>query len=113
MNNIEQYEIDIFPDPEKSNWFCARVPDIPSIFTGGDSPEEALRMAKGAIAGYLEICSEDSLPIPEPTGFYTEEFTVRFPKDLHRALMKEAENKKLSMNELITSLLNWSLFNAK
>ncbi len=85
------------------------MPDIPSIFTGGASPEEALQMAKEAIAGYLEIFAEDDLPIPEPRSFYTEELAVRFPKDLHRALIKEAERKEVSINELITSLLNWSL----
>ena len=113
MDYTERYEIDIFPDPEKPDWFCARVPDIPSIFTGGDSPEEALRMVKEAIAGYLEICCEDDLPVPETAVVYTEELAVRFPKDMHWVLVKEVERQEVSVNELITSVLNRSLFNTK
>ncbi|MDI6793311.1 MAG: type II toxin-antitoxin system HicB family antitoxin [bacterium] len=67
MDEVKEYEIDIFPDPEEPGCFCARVPDVPAIFTGGASSEEALRNAKEAITGYLEICVEDNLPVPEPT----------------------------------------------
>ncbi|MFH1897276.1 MAG: type II toxin-antitoxin system HicB family antitoxin [Candidatus Desantisbacteria bacterium] len=109
MNKVREYEIDIFPDPEDPAWFCARVPDIPTIFTGGHSSEDALKNAKEAIGGYLEVCAEDNLPVPEPTRFYTEELAVRFPKDLHRVIIKEAQQKKESINELVVSLLNNTL----
>lgn len=109
MSKAREYEIDIFPDQEDPGWFCARVPDIPTIFTGGISSEEALKAAKEAIAGYLEVCTEDNLPVPEPTRCYTEEFAVRFPKDLHRVLIRESQQKQVSLNELVVSLLNRSL----
>lgn len=111
MNEVRKYEIDIFPDPEDQSWFCARVPDIPTIFTGGASSEEALKNAKEAINGYLDVCAEDNLPVPEPTRFYTEELAVRFPKGLHRAIIKEAEQKEMSINELIISLLSRTMIN--
>ena len=109
MNEVREYGIDIFPDPEDPGWFCARVPDIPTIFTGGASSEEALKNVKEAIAGYLEVCTEDNLPIPKPTRFYTEELAVRFPKDLHRIIIREAQQEKVTINELIVSLLNRTL----
>lgn len=100
MNKLREYEIDIFPDPEDPGWFCARVPDIPTIFTGGSSSEDALKAAKEAIEGYLEVCREDNISVPEPIRFYTEEFVVRFPKNLHRVLIRESQQKQVSVNEL-------------
>lgn len=106
MSEINKYEIHIFPDPEDPTWFCARVPDIPTIFTGGENPEEALKMATDAIEGFLEICKEDRLPIPEPKKRYSGKFNVRVPRELHWALVKLAEEEGISLNALVIYLLS-------
>ncbi len=106
---VNRFEIDIFADPDDPGWFCARVPDIPTIFTGGATPEEALRAAQEAIEGYLELCEEDGLPVCEPTSVYTEELSVHLPKDVHRTLMQRAEREGLSVQEVIGEVLRSEL----
>lgn len=43
------------------------VPDIQGCFSAGDTFEEALENVKDAIAGHLEILSEDGAEIPLPS----------------------------------------------
>jgi len=106
---LDRYEIDIFVDPDDPQWYCARVPDLPGLFTGGATPEEALQQAQEAIAGYLEICEEDSLPIPEPLPPYTEELTLRLARDLYRTLLRQAEREGRSVPEVIDQVLQLAL----
>ena len=47
---------EIIIEPNEEGGFYARIPDLPSIFTGGTTEIEALRNAKAAIKEYLEIC---------------------------------------------------------
>jgi predicted RNase H-like HicB family nuclease len=42
-------------------------PDLPGCYTCGDNDEEALRMAKEALALHLYGLEEDNYPIPEPS----------------------------------------------
>lgn len=111
-NNKElakRFEVSIFADPDDPNWFCARVPDIPTIFTGGPSPTVALQQAQEAIEGYLTICEEDGLPICEPKPVYTEEITVCLPRDVHRGLLRYAERQGRSIQEVISEMLEQEL----
>nr|BAL55471.1 HicB family protein [uncultured Acetothermia bacterium] len=107
----KRFEITIFADPDDPNWFCARVPDIPTIFTGGPNPTAALQQAQEAIEGYLTICEEDSLPICKPKPAYTEEITVRLPRDVHRHLLRRAERQGRSIQEVISEILEQELHN--
>ena len=106
---IDRFEIDIFLDPDDRSWYCARVPDLPGIFTGGETPEEALRQAREAIAAYLEICEEDKLPHPEPKPAYTEELMVRLTRDVYRSLLRRANREGRSVQEVIGEALNRAL----
>ena len=55
------YEVIIEPNDEGG--FYARIPDIPSIFTGGKTEEDALKNAKDdAVKEYLKVCKEDGVP---------------------------------------------------
>ncbi len=105
----KRFEIAIFADPDDPNWFCARVPDIPTIFTGGPTPTAALQQAQEAIEGYLHICEEDGMPICEPKPVYTEEITVRLPRDLHRRLLRHAERHRRTIQEAISEILEQQL----
>ena len=40
--------------PEDGGGFLATVPDLPGCATDGETPEEALRAAQGAIAEWIE-----------------------------------------------------------
>ncbi len=99
-------EFEIIIEPNEEGGFYARIPDIPSIFTGGVTEIEALKNAKAAIKEYLEICEKDRLIVPQPKS---GKFNVRVPKDLHRVLVRKATEEGVSLNQLVVYLLSRSI----
>jgi antitoxin HicB len=93
---------EIIIEPNEEGGFYARIPDIPSIFTGGLTEMEALKNARTAIKEYLEISEADGLPAPQSKS---GKFNVRVPKDLHRALARKAVEEGVSLNQLVVYLL--------
>ena len=97
---------EIIIEPNEEGGFYVRIPDIPSIFTGGATEIEALKNVKAAIKEYLEICEKDRLPVPQPKS---GKFNVRVPKDLHRILVRKAVEEGVSLNQLVVYLLGRSI----
>jgi antitoxin HicB len=97
------YEIDIAPNDEGG--FYARVPDFPTIFTGGKTALEAMKNAQEAIALMIEECRERGLPLPAPKSRFSGHFNVRVPKELHRELARRADEEGVSLNALVSVLL--------
>ena len=54
----------IFLRPEPEGGFTAIVPALPGCVTYGRSLEEAKKMAKDAIGGYIESLKKHKEPIP-------------------------------------------------
>ncbi|MCP4263767.1 MAG: type II toxin-antitoxin system HicB family antitoxin [Planctomycetes bacterium] len=100
----------IIIEPNEEGGFYARIPDIPSIFTGGMTEIEALKNAKSAIKEYLKLCEEDGISVPQPRS---GKFNVRVPKDLHRELVKKAAEEGVSLNQLVVYLLAKSIGKSK
>ena len=75
--NAQSYEIDIVPN--EHGGFYARIPDFPTIFTGGETSEEAIANAQEAIALMIEEYRERGQPAPEPIA-------LRFGSTCTRAL---------------------------
>jgi len=46
--------------------FVVSVPDLPGVWTQGESRDEALANAREAIAGYLDTLRDEGWPIPPP-----------------------------------------------
>ena len=46
--------------------FVVSVPDLPGIWTQGETRDEALVNVSEAIAGYLETLEAEGWPVPEP-----------------------------------------------
>ena len=73
MFTIEDYEIVIFPSPDKDErWIYVRFPDIPEILTGGSTIEEAIQNAKEAFACHIEALQKQGkdIPLPMPKKAY-------------------------------------------
>ncbi|MFC0298876.1 type II toxin-antitoxin system HicB family antitoxin [Geobacillus jurassicus] len=55
------------PGSDGSEGYTVTFPDLPGCITEGSTLEEAFRMAKDALEGYLYGMEEDSEPIPAPS----------------------------------------------
>lgn len=99
-----RYEIDIVPN--EHGGFYARVPDFPTVFTGGSTPEEAMRNALEAIDLMIEEYRDRELAVPVPLHSFSGQFNVRLPRALHRELVRHAENQGVSLNALVNFLLS-------
>ena len=57
------YTVLLEPDPDEGG-FTGTVPELPGCITQGESFEEALALARDAIALHVEGLAEDGLPVP-------------------------------------------------
>jgi len=57
------YSVLLQPDPDEGG-FTVTVPELPGIVTQGESFEEALAMARDAIALHVEGLAADGLEVP-------------------------------------------------
>ena len=65
MTTSRQYEYTVLLDPdEEEGGYTVTVPALPGIVTQGETVEEALEMARDAIALYIEDLIADGEPIP-------------------------------------------------
>lgn len=64
--NERQYTILLTPEPDASA-YNVTVPALPGCFTYGETVEEAIEMAKEAIAGWIEAATKRGEPVPEET----------------------------------------------
>ena len=102
------YEIKIISDKE-SEYFAVRFPDFPGVVTGGHSLEQAMRNAQDALELTIDTMKEHKLPLPKPKTRFSGQFNVRVPKDLHRELVRKAEEEGVSLNALVNYLLSQSI----
>lgn len=58
------YRCTVLFEPAEEGGYVVTCPSLPGLVTEGDTLEEARQMAADAIRGYLQILSEDGLPIP-------------------------------------------------
>ena len=47
--------------------FLATVPDLPGCMTDGETPEDALRNVRDAVATWIEAAEELGHPVPGPS----------------------------------------------
>ncbi len=60
------YQIVLHPaPPEEGGGYTVTVPSLPGCVTEGDTLEEAISMARDAIAGYIESLETHGEPVPE------------------------------------------------
>ena len=102
-----EYEVTIIP--EEDDYFAARLPDFPGIITGGRTPEEALSNAREALAATLETMRARKIPLPTPKRKFSGQFNVRVSRSLHRTLVHTAAEEGVSLNALVSQLLQTTL----
>ena len=65
--------------PEEEGGYSVEVPALPGCYTQGDTKEEAISMAKEAIALYLESCHACNEAIPQELGIESLTVAVKEP----------------------------------
>ncbi len=76
------YRMEIRGSPEEG--YLATAPELPGCITAGETPEEALRMLRDAMASWIEAAIVAGDPIPEPDGErHGGRVLLRMPKSLH------------------------------
>lgn len=117
INQCEElfYRMTLYPikDVDTIEW-VAEIPDLPGCIGCGDTPEEAIAMAKDAQRGWLKNAIDNNIKIPQPTNPYDAEysgkFTLRLPKTMHRDIAIKSEEEQVSINQLIIFMLSKELY---
>lgn len=85
------YAVRIQPDGDR---FLAQFRDIPEALTGGDTVEEALKLAADALVTAMDFYFEDRRTVPAPSAALEGEELVELPASLSA--------KILLLNEMVT-----------
>ena len=84
------------------------VEELEGCVSQGDTPEEATRMIREAMEGWLEVAVayEDDIPLPrDHFPEHSGKFQVRLPVGLHGRLAAVAKQQEVSLNQLVTAIL--------
>ncbi len=100
------YTIELIP--EEDGTYFVKVKELPGCMSYGDTAEEAIKMIREAMIGWLESAIERGLeiPLPDTTKGYSGKFIVRVPKYLHKKLVEQAKSEGVSLNQFVVSLLS-------
>lgn len=104
------YPLRVYRDPDSGDW-VAEAPDLPGCIGVGDDPEQAVRVCRKFVQGWLEEALQQGRPLPEPSVpvAASGRLLLRMPKSLHARLQARAEIEGTSLNQLIVTLLAQAL----
>lgn len=71
MKNIDRYQITVNWSDEDQT-FIARVPAFKHVAADGATPEDAIREARIALQGVLDVMGKENMAIPEPDLAFEE-----------------------------------------
>ncbi|HZS39712.1 MAG TPA: type II toxin-antitoxin system HicB family antitoxin [Polyangia bacterium] len=92
---------------EEDQAYLAEVYDLPGCMADGRTEESAIAAAHEAIVLWLEVARAEGRVIPRPSTeqHASGKFNVRLPVSLHRRLQQMARRERVSLNQLVLSLL--------
>ena len=85
----------------------ATVAEFPSLSWLAPTQAEALRGISDVVRDVLTDLAASGEPIPEPLSerAYSGRFVVRVPAEVHRRLVREAAEQRVSLNRLVSDRL--------
>lgn len=94
-------------EDEGKKYWIAEVPELPGCKSHGSTVEEAVKSVEEAKKDWITDSLEEgeSIPVPIEIDRYSGKILVRMSRSLHRALSLIAEAEKLSLNQLIVTIL--------
>jgi len=93
-------------DDGKRYWM-AEVPELPGCKSHGSTVEEAVKSVEEAKKDWIldSLKEGEEVPVPVERDRYSGKILVRMSRSLHRSLSLLAEAEKLSLNQLIVTML--------
>jgi len=103
------YEVTLRKDDEGD--FVARIADLPGCIAHGESEALAIGNLRSVQRLWIEEALSTGLMIPEPEigEMPSGKWVQRVPKRLHKELVAAAKRDKVSLNQLVTSMLSEAL----
>ncbi len=94
-------------EEEGERYWIAEVSELPGCKSHGVNVEEAVKSVEEAKRDWIldSLKSEDEVPVPVEKDRYSGKMLVRMSRSLHRSLANIAEAEKLSLNQLIVTML--------
>ncbi|HEX9668294.1 MAG TPA: toxin-antitoxin system HicB family antitoxin [Thermoanaerobaculia bacterium] len=99
----EQYTYRVFWSPEDEEYVgvCAELPGLSWL---DKDPQTTFLGIRQAAQEGIALLREHEDPIPQPlaTRAYSGSFKVRIPPEVHRGLVLEAAEQRVSLNRLVS-----------
>jgi len=94
-------------EEEGEKYWMAEVPELPGCRSHGSTVEEAVKSVEEAKNDWILDSLEEGeeVPVPVDRENYSGRFVLRMSRSLHRALSLLAESERLSLNQLVVTIL--------
>jgi type II secretory ATPase GspE/PulE/Tfp pilus assembly ATPase PilB-like protein len=94
-------------EDEGEKYWIAEIPELPGCKSHGSSVEEAIKNIEEAKREWIEDSLEQGEEVPAPIDRenFGGRILVRMSRSLHRSLSLVAESERLSLNQLIVTIL--------
>lgn len=94
-------------EDEGEKYWIAEVPELPGCKSHGSTVEEAVKSVEEAKKDWIldSLKSGEEVPTPIERDSYSGKLLVRMSHSLHRSLAVMADAEKLSLNQLIVTML--------
>ena len=91
--------------PNEDGVWTSGVLELRGVISEGDSPTEAIEMARDALREMAIVRLEDGLEIPEPfdSRDYSGKLQLRIPPGLHRRAAMLAAQEGVSLNRWLSA----------
>ena len=111
MADLDKYTIRVEWSGE-DECFIARCLEFPSLGSHGPSRLAALSEMETLLSSTLKWMEEEGERIPEPFGIrnYKGNISLRIPPETHKELTILAAEKNISLNQMITSILERNMY---
>jgi antitoxin HicB len=105
---VDRYPFLVRPlSKEEGGGYLVEFPDFPGVISDGETPEEAIRNGRDALAAALMTMREfgDAIPKPGQGMSASGQWRQRVPRSLHARLVARAKQEGVSLNTLVTTMI--------
>lgn len=94
-------------EDEGEKYWIAEIPELPGCKSHGSTVAEAIESVEEAKKDWIQdsLDKGEEVPVPVERDRYSGKTLLRMSPSLHRALSLMAESEKLSLNQLLVTIL--------